>query len=613
MRMWEWAEQNIFMGIRQPSRIRGWYRTEYSPYVCGIFDALQDPRINRITIMKGRQTGLTLVAYIAICYWISEDPDPILYVMPNASLGQSSSEQRLQPLILDSPRVSKELTDNPDDFKKMQYNLRRCVLNIVGANSPANLASRPIRYLLLDEVDKYPEQTNREARAVNLAIERTATYEDFRKVIEFSTPTVEGGYINQAYKRGDQRKYFVLCPYCEKYFVISWKNYDWKHVGADVEKANAATYSRNELVRVKADAARIRCTHCEALLDEADRKTAVSTGKWEATEKSTDPRHVSFHLPAFNSFFETIEASVTNFLTNKDNPAELQSVVNNVFAEPWVPPAKRSVTRNRIHEVRDSMDYTCGTVPTDDDFCLVGTIDVQESHLVWNIWAMQLANQYLVDFGYLSTLDEVASLSERKYFDSQKRSHQIERALIDTGHRTMQVYETCLKHSWLIPIKGDTGRGTKQTQPVRPSAINSYPGGKLFGGNRSIGLLHLHPTFFKDQLSWAIDGEGDVRIWFPQDIDDEYVSQICGEELREGSLDKFGNRILYWHVVRRPQDHFDCAQYSFAARHLAHNTLLTLAAAPATEREVQQQAQTGIENIPSTVPEMRIDPNEVKL
>lgn len=552
--------------------------------------------------MKGRQTGLTLMAYIAICYWICEDPDPILYVMPTANLGKGSSEQRLQPMMLDSEAVARELTDDPDDFKKMQYNLRRCVVNIVGANSPANLASRPIRYLLLDEVDKYPEQTKREARAVNLAIERTATYEQFRKILEFSTPTVENGYINSAYQDGDQRKYHLPCAECGEQFAIQWKHYDWDYIGDDAQRENEIKYDRNELIKVKAELARIRCPHCDVLLDESQRKRMIAKGDWIATAESSSPDHASFHLPAFNSFFEPITASVTNFLTNKDNPSELQSVVNNVFGEPWRPPAKRSVKKARIYAIRDELEYERGRIPTEDGFCLCATVDVQTAHLVWSVWAMQLHNQFLVDHGYFSELEDLPILRENTYFDEKDRPHKVERALIDTGHRTMAIYEACLKHAWLIPIKGDSGRGTKQTRPVTPSKIESYPGGKMFGGKRALELLHVHPSFFKDQLSFAIDGEGDVRIWFHKGIDGEYVAQLCGEVLREGKPDKYGQREVYWHTVRRPQDQFDCAQYSFAARHLAHNALLTMATGPDTEEEAHaKQHRTATQDSTVTI------------
>ncbi len=81
--------------------------------------------------------------------------------MPTETLGKSASTTRLQPLFEDSPRVAQELTGNPDDFKKLEYILKRGLVNIVGSNSPANLASRPAKYLILDETDKYPDQNGK--------------------------------------------------------------------------------------------------------------------------------------------------------------------------------------------------------------------------------------------------------------------------------------------------------------------------------------------------------------------------------------------------------------------------------------------------------------------
>lgn len=45
-----------------------------------------------------------------------------------------------------------------------------------GANSPAGLASRPIRILLCDEVDRFPLSAGTEGDPVDLASKRMTTY-----------------------------------------------------------------------------------------------------------------------------------------------------------------------------------------------------------------------------------------------------------------------------------------------------------------------------------------------------------------------------------------------------------------------------------------------------
>lgn len=50
----------------------------------------------------------------------------------------------------------------------LQQEFGASVVNFVGSNSPANLASRPARVVIMDEVDKFPKEVRSEADAVNL-------------------------------------------------------------------------------------------------------------------------------------------------------------------------------------------------------------------------------------------------------------------------------------------------------------------------------------------------------------------------------------------------------------------------------------------------------------
>jgi phage terminase large subunit GpA-like protein len=75
-------------------------------------------------------------------------------------------------------------------------------VSISGANSPASLASKPIRYLFLDEVDKYPPASRREADPISLARERTKTFIN-RKIYMCSTPTLRSGHIWKAKESAD--------------------------------------------------------------------------------------------------------------------------------------------------------------------------------------------------------------------------------------------------------------------------------------------------------------------------------------------------------------------------------------------------------------------------
>ena len=61
---------------------------------------------------------------------------------------------------------------------------------LAGSNSPASLASRPIRYLILDEVDKYDRFAGKEGDPISLAKERQKTFTTNKKTFMTSTQDI---------------------------------------------------------------------------------------------------------------------------------------------------------------------------------------------------------------------------------------------------------------------------------------------------------------------------------------------------------------------------------------------------------------------------------------
>ena len=110
-----------------------------------------------------------------------------------------------------------------------------------GANSPASLASRPIRVVLFDEVDRYPVSAGSEGDPISLGKKRSATFWN-RKIAMVSTPTNKGASrIEMAYEDSDQRKFFVKCPHCQHPQEMKWANVKW-----DEGKPETAKYSCQE-------------------------------------------------------------------------------------------------------------------------------------------------------------------------------------------------------------------------------------------------------------------------------------------------------------------------------------------------------------------------------
>jgi len=102
-------------------------------------------------------------------------------------------------------------------------------LVLTGANSAASLSSMPVRFLFLDEVDRYPMDVDGEGSPISLAEKRTATFGYKKKIFEISTPTIEGrSVIENDFLKTDQRYFFVPCPHCNEKQILVFKNLKWE-------------------------------------------------------------------------------------------------------------------------------------------------------------------------------------------------------------------------------------------------------------------------------------------------------------------------------------------------------------------------------------------------
>lgn len=86
-------------------------------------------------------------------------PCPVMCMQPTLDMGQTLSKDRIAPMIRDTPRLT-GLVDTKSRYAGntvMKKNFPGGHITIVGANSPSSLASRPIKVLLADEIDRYPK------------------------------------------------------------------------------------------------------------------------------------------------------------------------------------------------------------------------------------------------------------------------------------------------------------------------------------------------------------------------------------------------------------------------------------------------------------------------
>jgi len=504
-------------------------------------DACSDPSIKQIVVMAGAQLGKSEALLNIIGYHIEHDPCPTLLMQPTVEMAQSFSKDRITSgLLATTPSLRGKVKD-PRARDSGNTTLHKTFpagsLSLVGANSPAGMASRPIRLVLFDEVDRYPVSAGEEGDPIALATKRTLTFWN-RKIVMVSTPTDKGASrIEAAYEETDQRKYYVPCPHCDHSQILAWQNIKWEN--SDPE--TAAYY----------------CEECGAAWSDAQRHKAVSNGEWRATAKFNGI--AGFHISALYSPWVSIVDAVDEFVKSKRDPMRLKTWVNTFLGETWEEQGER-IDEYDLYERREDWpdDLPEGAV------VITAGVDVQDDRLAYEIlatgsghetWSIQYDEIYGDPSGaeLWQRLDEVLSQT----FIHPVRGEMIIRSTcIDSGgHYTQQVYNYARQRvgKRVFAIKGVGGEG----KPIigKPSKNN-------------IGKINLFPvgTDTAKELIFArlkITEEGAGYCHFPFTHNEEYFRMLTSEK----KVTKYykGRPRREWVKIRQRNEALDCRVYAMAA------------------------------------------------
>ena len=211
----EWADRDRVLSS-ESSAEHGQWVTDNVPYEREIMDAITDPTVPRVVVQKGAQLGITDSAILnPIGYHMVEDPCPILVVQPTVEMAEAFSTDRLQPMLRDSPALRGKVPPPGADGNKLsRKTFPGGFVVLGGANSAASLSGRPVRVVLLDDVDRYPVTAGREGNPLKLAIARTSAFWN-RKVVIVSSPSTAGvSHIEREIAQTTCEHWYLPCPGC---------------------------------------------------------------------------------------------------------------------------------------------------------------------------------------------------------------------------------------------------------------------------------------------------------------------------------------------------------------------------------------------------------------
>ena len=355
----QWADMYRVLSAESSAEPGRWH-TDKAPYQREIMDAIGDPHIRKVVIMSAAQIGKTDILLNALGYYMDYMPAPVLVIQPSLDMGQTFSKDRLAPMLRDTPALQGKV-DTKSRYSGntiMKKNFPGGHITIVGANSPIGLASRPIKVLLADEVDRYPSSAGTEGDPLLLAQKRQTTFWD-KKTIEVSTPGNKiDSRIAVEYENSTREEWNIPCPGCGHYQPLIWKNV----IFDKQEPEKPILY---------------KCERCGNLYGEYQWKAQSKMGRFVADNPDAETR--GFHLNTLASPFCGWAEIVEKFLTAKEqldkgDPEAMKTWVNTELGEPWEEPGS-SLEDAELFNRREIYD---AEVP-DDVIVLTAGIDVQEN------------------------------------------------------------------------------------------------------------------------------------------------------------------------------------------------------------------------------------------
>lgn len=529
-----WIEEHMRLpeGVSAlPGRVTLW------PYQRDIADAITDPAIERVTIVKPVRVGFTTLLTGALASYVANEPSPILALLPTESDCRDYVVSDLEPIFEATPSCAGLLSAEAGDTGRNTLLSRRFAggsLKIVAAKSPRNLRRHNVRILMMDEVDAM--EPSAEGNALILAERRTLSFAN-RKIIMGSTPTLEDtSNVLRSYRNSDQRIFEVPCPECGAFTEIQWRHIEWEPD--------------------RSDTAAFRCPHCNALVEERHKTAMVTAGEWRVTRPEVNG-HAGFRLNALVSTLANASWAklAAEFASAKDHPDQLQTFVNTILAEGWREAAEE-LDEGALAARAEEWDLT--TIPAEVLVVTAG-VDVQDDRLETTIIGWTRTDALILGHSVVwgspledSTWHELDDLLRTQWPHPNGGKLKIDAAVIDSGDGGT----TDVVYAFARPRYGRkivAGKGVAGTRPAIAAS-----------GNKS-RLFLIGVDGLKAQILSRLSRGQSIR--FSKSLEPSWYEQLTSER----RIVRYVRGQPVRQFVRKPgmrAEALDCVVYAFAARHL---------------------------------------------
>lgn len=557
------ADRYRILDIKTSAGLGKW-KTSKTPYLEEIMNTYHDPYLEEVVFCKPTQVGGSEGLNNILLYIIAQDPSPTMLIYPSDKLAKWVSKNRLQPMIKLSEPCANKYLENESQLLELQFT--DLYIGLTGANSPANLASRPVKNILIDEADKIEEEgTEKEADPINLARERTKTFKNRKFIFITSTPTIElGNTWSELMKSDVIKQFYVQCPHCGEYWNFKLDRIKWN------DEINQ--FPPDIKAKLARDNTFYACECCGQKIYDHQKAEILKTGEWRPVKYVNGKfysaeypdrviRKVGYQLNTIYSPFVTFGEVAEQWILSQNDPKTLKNFINSWLGEPWrdkANPMKVDIIMTKMANHHKS------EVPEGTTFLTAG-VDVQKDHWWWEVRAFgPKFTSWLVDYGVAWSWAEVADrIVHSRYRSKNGKEYLVKLAGVDTGYNTDEAYQFCAMYPEVcLAFKGDS---KKKDAPYSWSNIDKV-------GYTGLKLWIINTNLYKDMISGRIKKPvGETGSWMLFDgCPQEYANQIASEQ-KIVKQNKRGKVIEEWVPVTSHADNhlLDCDVYAHAAAEIA--------------------------------------------
>ena len=552
---WRWCEDHIRSIPYSP--LPGPFRSENSPWICEVMEAIVDPKIRLVSIIAAVQSSKTTSPELTLCYIIANLPGPCLWLDQTDEDAKDESESRLQKLFESCEPVKKLFPKNKNKQRNCTIHFSNgMTLWLLGAYNKTNLQRRSIRWLFGDETWRWPVGHMAEAEA------RTTAFGWLGKCVFMSQGGEENDDTHRKFETTDMREWHYKCPKCDKYIPYKWENIEWD----DDCKDENGEYDFSKINHSTA----LKCPECGEYFEDSDRMRRIlnKDGKFIALNPNASKENVGFHWNALASMSWGKLAELylrAKIAARKGDSSLLQQFYQKRLALAW-----REFAEDYRLEIA-SGSYNSGDVWDEEaGFNKLGeiiappfaeneviaplrimSVDVQMNcfYLVVRAWSINGSSRLLWHEKVL-TWEDIEEIQKRfRILDNL--------VFVDAGYNSFEVYKHCGERNW-IALMGDNRANFFHRVPNGKTVLRFYSPVKHIFISRYVKCrMHFWSNLnVKDTLARIRRNQNpaDGATWeVPTDISEDYLKQMESEHRI-----KKGNSWIWEQIGNRPNHYLDC-------------------------------------------------------